>query len=105
MESDRIALRSIRPTEFVDLTARLQVAVERAGLLNGRIHLQSMHTTLGLAVNENEPLLLADLEAMLRRLVPAETTYLHDDFSLRSAVPADEPANGHAHARNLLLQP
>ena len=35
----------------------------------------------------------------------AEATYLHDDFSLRTAVPDDEPANGHAHARNLLLQP
>jgi len=103
--TDRIPLRSSRPTEFVDLTARLQAAVEKAGLLNGRIHLQSLHTTLGLAVNENEPLLLADLEALLRRLVPAEATYLHDDFSLRAAVPADEPANGHAHARNLLLQP
>ena len=103
--SDRIALSSKRATEFVDLTASLQKAVEKAGLLNGRVHLQSLHTTLGLAVNENEPLLLADLEAMLKRLVPAEATYLHDDFSLRTAVPDDEPANGHAHARNLLLQP
>jgi len=105
IETDRIALSSSRATEFVDLTAQLQRAVERAGLLNGRVHVQSLHTTLGLAVNENEPLLLADLEALLKRLVPAEATYLHDDFSLRTAVPDDEPANGHAHARNLLLQP
>src|SRR6202023_3303065 len=104
-ETSRIALSSSRPAEFVDLTARLQKAVEKAGLLNGRVHLQSLHTTLGLVVNENEPLLLADLEALLKRLVPAEATYLHDDFSLRTAVPDDEPANGHAHARNLLLQP
>ena len=103
--TDRIALSSDRPTQFLDLTAQLQKAVEKAGLHNGRLHLQSLHTTLGLAVNENEPLLLADLEAMLKRLVPAEATYLHDDFSLRAAVPDDEPANGHAHARNLLLQP
>ena len=105
MVQDRIELRSSRQTEFLDLTGQLQRAVEKAGLLNGRVHLQTLHTTLGLAVNENEPLLLADLEAMLRRLVPAEATYLHDDFSLRRGVPADEPANGHAHARNLLLQP
>jgi heptaprenyl diphosphate synthase len=101
----RIALSSSRATEFVDLTAKLQGLVEKAGLLNGRVHLQSLHTTLGLAVNENEPLLLADLEAMLRRLVPIGATYLHDDFSLRAAVSEEEPANGHAHARNLLLQP
>jgi secondary thiamine-phosphate synthase enzyme len=64
-----------------------------------------MHTTLGLAVNENEPLLLADLEAMLKRLAPNDTTYLHDDFALRANIPSDEPINGHAHARQLLLQP
>src|SRR5207302_1498623 len=79
----RIALQSTRPTEFMDLTGRLQRVIEKAGLLNGRVHLQALHTTLGLAMNENEPLLLADLEAMLRRLAPAEATYLHDDFSLR----------------------
>jgi heptaprenyl diphosphate synthase len=103
--TDRIRLSSRRATEFVDLTAKLQDAVEKAGLLNGRIHLQSLHTTLGLAVNENEPLLLADLESMLKRIVPVDATYLHDDFSLRAAVAEDEPANGHAHVRNLLLQP
>ena len=103
--NDRIPLSSSRATEFMDLTGKLQTAVEEAGLQNGRIHLQSLHTTLGLAVNENEQLLLADLEAMLKRLAPADATYLHDDFSLRHDVPDDEPANGHAHARNLLLQP
>jgi secondary thiamine-phosphate synthase enzyme len=102
---DRIRIASQRQTEFIDLTGKLQQAVERAGLRNGRIHLQSLHTTLGLAVNENEQLLLADLEALLKRLVPVEATYLHDDFSLRPNVPEGEPANGHAHARNLLLQP
>ena len=102
---DRIRISSQRSTEFVDLTGRLQQAVDRAGLRNGRVHLQSLHTTLGLAVNENETLLLGDLEAMLKRLAPAEATYLHDDFALRSNVPDDEPANGHAHARHLFLQP
>ena len=103
--AERIRLSSRRATEFIDLTGRLQHAVERAGLRNGRVHLQSLHTTLGLAVNENEELLLADLESLLKRLAPSEATYLHDDFSLRANVPAGEPANGHAHARNLLLQP
>ncbi|HVD01211.1 MAG TPA: secondary thiamine-phosphate synthase enzyme YjbQ [Candidatus Dormibacteraeota bacterium] len=103
--SDRIRISTQRPTEFVDLTSRLQRAVEKAGLQDGRIHLQSLHTTLGLTVNENEQLLLADLEALLKRLAPDEATYLHDDFSLRSNAPDNEPVNGHAHARNLLLQP
>jgi secondary thiamine-phosphate synthase enzyme len=101
----RLRFDTARATEFVDLTGRVQQLVQEHGLRHGRVTLQSLHTTLGLAVNENEPLLLADLEALLGRLVPEESTYLHDDFTRRSGAAADEPANGHAHARNLLLQP
>jgi heptaprenyl diphosphate synthase len=83
----------------------VQELVSKARLRHGRIHVHSLHTTLGLAVNENEPLLLRDFEAMLNRIAPAEATYLHDDFTNRSGIPEDEPVNGHAHCRNLLLHP
>jgi secondary thiamine-phosphate synthase enzyme len=101
----RLSFRSGRATEFIDLTAQLQQLVEETGIREGRVTVQSLHTTLGLAMNENEKLLLADLEALLKRLAPSESTYLHDDFSVREQVAEDEPANGHAHCRNLLLQP
>jgi secondary thiamine-phosphate synthase enzyme len=101
----RLAFRTSRATEFVDLTARLQDQIRDAGLVNGRVHLQSLHTTLGLTINENEPLLLGDLEALLDQLVPAAASYGHDDLSRRVGVAPDEPANGHAHCRNLLLLP
>lgn len=103
--SQRLRIETTKSTHFVDLTALVQEKIDSSGLRNGRVHLQSMHTTLGLAVNENEPLLLADLEALLKRLVPVDATYLHDDFALRTNIPIDEPVNGHAHARHLLLQP
>lgn len=103
--SHRIAIETDRPTHFVDLTSLVQDQIEVSGLRTGQVHLQSMHTTLGLTVNENEPLLLADLEALLKRLVPGDATYLHDDFALRTNIPFDEPVNGHAHARHLLLHP
>jgi len=62
-----------------------------------------MHTTLGIAVNENEPLLHRDFENLLERLAPAGAGYEHDDFSRRFDVPLGEPVNGHAHCRQLLL--
>lgn len=102
MVQDRIELRSSRQTEFLDLTGQLQRAVEKAGLLNGRVHLQTLHTTLGLAVNENEPLLLADFQRLLERLAPLGG-YDHDDMSRRQGVAPDEPTNGHAHCQQLLL--
>src|SRR5947209_6621313 len=91
--------------EFIDLSARLQEEVKAAGLLAGRVHIQSLHTTLGLAMNENEPLLLQDLQGTLERLAPRDVAYHHDDFTRRQGIPEDEPVNGHAHCRLLLLQP
>lgn len=103
MTGGRIRFETAHPTEFVDLTARLRDEIRRSGLKNGRVHLQSLHTTLGLAVNENEPLLLRDFANLLERVAPTGATYEHDDFSRRVDISLDEPINGHAHCRQLLL--
>ena len=103
MTTRRIEFATAHPTEFLDITPRLRDEIKRAGLRNGRIHLQSLHTTLGLAINENEPLLLRDFQAMLERIAPAGAGYEHDDFARRLEIAVDEPVNGHAHCRQLLL--
>ncbi|HET7419843.1 MAG TPA: secondary thiamine-phosphate synthase enzyme YjbQ [Candidatus Dormibacteraeota bacterium] len=103
MSGTRIDFASTRPTEFVDITDRIRDEVRASGLRHGRVHLQSLHTTVGLAVNENEPLLHRDFEGLLERLAPAGAGYEHDDFSRRFDIALDEPVNGHAHCRQLLL--
>ena len=99
----RLDFHSDHATEFIDITQRLRDEVRRARLVNGRVHIQSLHTTVGLAVNENEPLLLRDFESLLARVAPAGAGYEHDDFARRLEVAVDEPVNGHAHCRQLLL--
>ncbi|TMB96610.1 MAG: hypothetical protein E6J40_09540 [Chloroflexi bacterium] len=103
MISGRLRFDTSHATEFVDLTQRVNDEIQKAGLRTGRIHLQSLHTTLGLAINENEPLLLRDFEHLLERLAPGNGGYEHDDFTRRFEVAVDEPVNGHAHCRQLLL--
>jgi secondary thiamine-phosphate synthase enzyme len=103
LSANRLAFATTHATQFVDITDRIREEVRSAGLRNGRVHLQSLHTTLGLAVNENEPLLLHDFETLLERLAPAGAGYEHDDFERRFEIRLDEPVNGHAHCRQLLL--
>ena len=103
MIAKRLHFETTHPTEFVDVTAKLRDEVRRAGLRIGRVHLQSLHTTVGLAVNENEPLLLRDFQNLLEKLAPRGAGYEHDDFARRMEVALDEPVNGHAHCRQLLL--
>lgn len=103
MIGKRLRFETSRATEFVDITELLRQEVRRAGMRMGRLHLQSLHTTLGLAVNENEPLLLRDFANMLERFAPVGAGYEHDDFARRVDIALDEPINGHAHVRQLLL--
>jgi octaprenyl-diphosphate synthase len=103
LSAHRLRFESTHPTQFINLTDRIRDEVRRSGLTTGRIHLQSLHTTLGLAVNENEPLLLRDFAGLLERLAPGDATYEHDDFTRRIDIASDEPVNGHAHCRQLLL--
>ncbi|GAC1645475.1 MAG: hypothetical protein NVS9B11_16670 [Candidatus Dormibacteraceae bacterium] len=87
----------------MDITELLREEVRKAGMRMGRLYIQSLHTTLGLAVNENEPLLLRDFMSLLERIAPEGAGYEHDDFARRIDIAADEPINGHAHCRQLLL--
>ena len=103
MIAKRMHFETTHATEFVDVTAQLRDEVRHAGLRIGRVHLQSLHTTVGLAVNENEPLLLRDFQNLLEKLAPSGAGYEHDDFARRMEVAIDEPVNGHAHCRQLLL--
>jgi secondary thiamine-phosphate synthase enzyme len=103
MIASRLRFKTSATTQFVDITEQLRSDVRRSGLRSGRIHLQSLHTTVGLAVNENEPLLLRDFESLLERLAPRGAGYEHDDFARRFDIALDEPVNGHAHCRQLLL--
>jgi secondary thiamine-phosphate synthase enzyme len=91
--------------EFVDLTASLSGLVEALAIRDGVLTVQTRHTTTGLMINEHEPLLLDDLKAMFERLVPAEASYAHDDFSCRTVnLGPNERRNGHAHCRAALLR-
>ena len=89
---------------FVDITAQVAAIVERSGIADGLVSVQSLHTTAAVVVNENEPLLLQDLRSALERAAPRHLPYRHDDFAQRAAVAPDEPANGHAHCQALFLR-
>jgi secondary thiamine-phosphate synthase enzyme len=100
----RIRIATTHPTEFVDITDRLSTLVSGSGVRLGVVNIQSLHTTVAVVVNENEPLLLADFAALLEATAPAAAAYRHDDAAVRTVnVTADERVNGHAHCRALLL--
>ena len=89
---ERVAVRTRRRTEMVDITRELQEVVGRAGLREGVLVAQSLHTTAGLTINENaDPDVRHDLLEKLARLAPKdEPFYRHaegnSDSHLKTSV-------------------
>ncbi len=100
----RVHVHTVEPIGVVDLTARIETFLAAVRLEAGWVNVQTRHTTTGICVNENEPLLVGDVLAFLERLAPRGAGYAHDELHLRPGVDRKERPNGHAHAKALLLR-
>ncbi|QAA77166.1 MAG: hypothetical protein BIP78_1400 [Candidatus Bipolaricaulis sibiricus] len=93
-----------RAPQFVDITDRVQRLVHESGVSSGIAIVFCRHTTAAIRVNENEPLLIADMEEFLKRVAPRDLYYRHNDFTIRTHnMTPDECPNAHAHCQHLLL--
>lgn len=93
-----------RKYDFCDITARLEKIAQASKIKNGVMNIQSLHTSAGVFMNENEPLLLKDLQANWSRLFSPQADYNHDNFKIRTVnVCAGECQNGHSHINAVLL--
>lgn len=101
--SQHLQLRTRTRHQFLDLTDLAQEAVLQSRVRHGLVCVQTLHTTAAVVVNENEPGLLQDMAEVLERLVPAGRGFRHDDLARRPGAPPDEPANGDAHCKAMLL--
>jgi len=99
----RLTYRTAGAGTFIDITEDVSAALGSSGVLDGMAHVYSTHTTAAITINENEPLLLNDFHGLLHRMAPADHAYEHDDMARRVDIGPDEPVNGGAHWRQLLL--
>lgn len=101
---ERLFFQTTSAPEFVDITDEVRGVLARSRVDNGFAVVFSRHTTAAIRINEAEPLLLQDLEAMLARIAPPGVYYRHNDLSIRTVnLTEDEDLNGHAHCQHLLM--
>src|SRR5438270_8172601 len=102
--AETLAFRTVAAREFRDVTDQVAGVVRRSGVSQGWVGVFSKHTTAAVVLNENEPLLLQDMGAMLERLSAAAGIYQHNDRSRRTGeMDPNESANGHAHCQHVLI--
>ncbi len=101
-----VLIRTAGGLTVTDITEQVQEAVKLSGVRDGICCVYSPHTTCSVRVNEYERGFLEDFSVMLKRLVPTEHYYAHDDWDRRTenVTPEDmEYGNGHSHCMSMLL--
>lgn len=67
-------------TELVDITPKIESVIKKSGVSEGTCIIYVPHTTAAVTINENyDPSVLTDINAVLSRLVPANTSYSHTE--------------------------
>lgn len=104
IKNEKIKLKTAAAMDFIDITDKIQQKIKKAGIKNGIINIQSLHTTMAVIVNEAEPLLIMDMKKLLEKLAPRTYKYMHDNFEIRTVNMCDgECKNGHSHSKAIHL--
>jgi secondary thiamine-phosphate synthase enzyme len=101
-------LRTAGGLTVTDITEEVADVVRQSGIVDGICSVYSPHTTCSVRVNEWERGFLEDFAVLLKRLVPTEHYYAHDDWDRRTENVCEEDmevGNGHAHCMSMLLGP
>jgi len=98
-----IKVKTTTQFEIIDITKQVSEAVLGSRIKDGIAVVYAPHTTAGIRINHNEPLLKQDIMKMLYRIAPVDLNYAHDFFEVRDKKNPHERSNGHAHAKAFLL--
>lgn len=92
---------SQRRLELRDVTDEVMARVKAVGIAEGTLHLQSLHTTCAIVINESQDALNADLEQFLANLIDPTVAWRHDNPALSEC----DRQNTDSHLRALVLSP
>src|SRR5579863_2351142 len=85
--------------ELINITDRINDIVRKSGVRDGLVHLQSLHTTTAVFINEWQDALLQDVKSFLDQLVVREHGWRHNDPQFSDC----ERKNADSHLRGMLM--
>jgi secondary thiamine-phosphate synthase enzyme len=85
--------------ELINITDRIHDIVRKSGIREGMVHLQSLHTTTALFLNEWQDALLEDIKTFLGQTVARDRDWRHNDPAFSDC----ERSNADAHLKGMLL--
>ena len=85
--------------QLVNITDRINEIVRKSGIRDGLVHLQSLHTTTAVFLNEWQDALLHDVKSFLDEMVSRENGWRHNDPQYSDC----ERRNADSHLRGMLM--
>lgn len=85
--------------QLINVTDRINEIVRKSGIRDGIVHLQSLHTTTAVFINEWQDALLHDVRAFLEDLIQREDYFRHNDPAFSDC----ERKNADSHLRGMIM--
>ena len=85
--------------QLINVTDRINEVVRRSGIREGIVHLQSLHTTTAVFLNEWQDALLHDVRGFLDDLVTRDHPWRHNDPDYSDC----ERKNADSHLRGMVM--
>jgi secondary thiamine-phosphate synthase enzyme len=85
--------------QLINITDRINEIVRKSGVQDGLVHLQSLHTTTAVFINEWQDALLEDVKSFLDQIVCRENGWRHNDPEFSDC----ERKNADSHMRGMLM--
>src|SRR5271163_2133682 len=85
--------------QLLNITERINEIVRRSGVRDGIVHLQSLHTTSAVFINEWQDALLHDVRSFFEQVVNRDQYYRHNDPAYSDC----ERKNADSHMRGMLM--
>lgn len=94
--------------EFKDITVDIEKIVRSNKIMDGQVLIYSPHTTMSIKINEKEKGICNDFTKLMRKLIPKDEYYEHNDLTKRTEnlvceKGASDCMNGHSHCMHLLM--
>jgi secondary thiamine-phosphate synthase enzyme len=85
--------------QLINVTDRINEIVRKSGIRDGIVHLQSLHTTTAVFINEWQDALLHDVRSFLEDLINREESWRHNDPNFSDC----ERKNADSHLRGMIM--
>jgi secondary thiamine-phosphate synthase enzyme len=85
--------------QLINVTDRINEIVRKSGIRDGIVHLQSLHTTTAVFINEWQDALLHDVRHFLEDLINREHEWRHNDPNYSDC----ERKNADSHLRGMIM--